>query len=175
MIIGIQGDEGSWNEKACEQFCEQKNIESYEIKYLLSTQNVLRALESGKIDLGIFAVSSQGVAVDETEEVIGNYKFVKVDEIFLNISLVTLGYDFPRDDVKQVLGHSQAFKFVKKEINLLYPEAVFAPVDGKNMFEELKNNNIVIGNKMYQEIYGLKVFDELQTEYSTTFFIVKQD
>lgn len=174
MIIGIQGDKGSWNEKACKKFCEQKNIKSYQIKYLLSTQNVLRELDGDKINLGIFAVSSQGLLVDETKEVIEKHKFTKVSEITLNIELLTLANKNVKD-ISRVFGHSQTFKFIQEEIESLYPDATLVPTDGKNMFDnQLQNNEALIGNSMYEEIYNLRLVDKLKTKYETKFYIVKK-
>ena len=91
-IIGIQGDKGSANEVACKDFCEKKGISDYKIKYLISTENVLRELNQGKIDLGTFAYkSSRGGLVQETQIAIQKYTFHKIDELDLKIEHALLG------------------------------------------------------------------------------------
>ena len=176
MIVGIQGDKGSWNEQVCEKYCEQNNIKLFEIKYLLSTKNVLRELKNRKIDLGIFAISSQGLLVNETKRVIEKYDFTKVSELILDIHLLTLGNkNANKSNIDTIYGHSQTFKFIQEELFSLYsPNISLIKKDGENMFSKpLKNNEAVIGNKRYKEKYNLKIIDGLKTSYETKFYIVK--
>ena len=60
IIIGIQGGRGSTNEKAAMYYVQKFGLAEghYEIKYLVTTKNVLCALIKGEINYGTYAVSS---------------------------------------------------------------------------------------------------------------------
>lgn len=81
LKIGIQGDKGSTNERARKFFAKKHNFKNFEIKYLISTKNVLKALHKGEIDYGTFAwESSRSGLVEETQKAIRKYKYAKIDE-----------------------------------------------------------------------------------------------
>ena len=54
--IGIQGAEGSFSEQAAKKFVENQKIKKYSIKYLISSDGVLNAVQNEKVDYGIFAM-----------------------------------------------------------------------------------------------------------------------
>ena len=41
MRVGIQGIEGSFSEEAAKSYCKKFGIENFELKYLVSSMNVL--------------------------------------------------------------------------------------------------------------------------------------
>lgn len=73
MRIGIQGDKGSTNERACFSLLQNTNWKNSNIQYLITTENVLKSLERGDIQYGTFAwKSSRSGFVAETQKAIQN-------------------------------------------------------------------------------------------------------
>ena len=58
MKLGIQGIEGSFSEQAAKSYCKKFGIEDFELKYLISSMNVLNSLSDKSIDTGIFAMEN---------------------------------------------------------------------------------------------------------------------
>ena len=50
MKVGIQGIEGSFSEQAAKSFCKKFGIKNFELKYLVSSMNVLDSLSNNSID-----------------------------------------------------------------------------------------------------------------------------
>ena len=46
MKVGIQGIEGSFSEEAAKSYCKKFGIENFELKYLVSSMNVLDNLSN---------------------------------------------------------------------------------------------------------------------------------
>ena len=46
MKVGIQGIEGSFSEEAAKSYCKKFGIEDFELKYLVSSMNVLDSLSN---------------------------------------------------------------------------------------------------------------------------------
>ncbi|MFH1727572.1 MAG: prephenate dehydratase domain-containing protein [Pseudomonadota bacterium] len=185
MIIGIQGGKGSSNEKACNEFCRKLNIHNYQIKYLISTENVLKELDQGKIDLGTFAVKSSRMGlVKETQEAIKKYPFKKIDEIDLKIDHAFLGVKkLNKGQYSRIISHPQALKEHKEYIQKQYPNAkLIEAKDTALAARRLKEGKygcktLIIFPKASAKIYQLKVIeDNLPTNkgYNTTFYLVKK-
>lgn len=65
--LGVQRDKGSFNEEAARYFCQRAGV-NYELKYLYTSENVLKALNEEKINRGQFAIfNSLGGLVDEKQ------------------------------------------------------------------------------------------------------------
>lgn len=186
LIIGIQGDKGSANELACRQFCEKREIRDYEIKYLISSENVLRELNEGKIDLGTVAYkSSRGGLVEETQKAMGKYDFQKIGEIILEIEHVLLGTKkFPKSDYKKIISHPQALLEHKEFLQKEYPQAeLIAAEDTAVAARKLKageygEDALAIALKSCAEIYGLEIIEEnlpANVGYETTFWLVEKE
>ena len=82
MKIGIQGAIGSFSEEASKKFIENHGIKNPEIKYLISSEDVLTSVENRKVDYGIFAMeNAQGGVVIESVEALALHK-CKIIEMF---------------------------------------------------------------------------------------------
>jgi len=184
MIIGIQGEKGSSNERACIEFCKKHKIHDYQIKYLISTKNVLKELKQGKIDLGTFAVkSSGGGLVKETKEAVKKYSFDKVDEINLQMDHALLGIKKSKKECyKKIVSHPQALKEHKAYLKKEYPNAKFVEakdtaLPARKLKEgEYNDRTIVIAPKACARIYSLRIIEKTlpaNKEYFTTFYLVK--
>lgn len=118
IIIGIQGGKGSFNEEACLDYCEKNKIKKFEIKYLYTSNNVLRALSQKKINRGQFAIqNSIGGTVAETVDALSKYncKILKEFEIIINhCLLVSRGTKI--DEIKTIMSHPQALAQCKSTL-----------------------------------------------------------
>lgn len=184
MIIGIQGDKGSSNEKVCIEFCKRNNIKSYKIKYLISTENVLKELNENQIDLGTFAIKSRIGLVQETQEAIKKYDFKKIDEISLEMDHVLLGIKkLNKKEYTKIISHPQALKEHKKYMLNTYPnvkliEAVDTAYSARKLKEcKYDDNTLIIAPKACVKIYDLKIIENnlpSNKGYITTFYLVKK-
>lgn len=185
MIIGIQGSEGSTNERACVEFCKKRNIRDCKIKYLIATKNVLKELNQNKISLGVFAFkSSKGGLVEETQMAIKNYPFKKIDEIDLKVVHVLLGIKkLNKTEYNKIVSHPQALKEHKEYIRKNYSNIELIKADDTALSaQKLKEHKyghktLVIAPKACAKIYGLNIIEEnllANKEYFTTFYLVKK-
>ncbi|MFA6106704.1 MAG: prephenate dehydratase domain-containing protein [Patescibacteria group bacterium] len=167
LIIGIQGDRGSTNERAARLFSEKHGWPDYEIKYLISTENVLRALNTGEIDYGTFARESRSGLVAETEAAIKKYAYEKIDEEKLQLDhalLASGGID--KSKTVEVHSHPQALlehgEFLKKEFSEL---KLIKEADTGGAAKDLSEgkypkNSLVIASIVCAEMYGLNVYQK---------------
>lgn len=183
--IGIQGDVGSCNEQVCLRFCQLRGVEDFEIQYLITTENVLRELNQGKIDLGTFAYkSSRGGLVQETQEAMTKYDFKKVDEMDFNVEHALLGLKkMEKNYYSKIISHPQALiehegylnkKFAHCELVAAEDTAIAARrmKDG-----EYGEDVLVIALKNCAEIYGLEIVEAdlpANEGYVTNFWLVEK-
>jgi prephenate dehydratase len=185
IIIGIQGDRGSTNEKACNFFAEKYKWGNFDIKYLISTEAVLTALENGQIQFGTFAWSSSRYGlVEETQKAVKHHKYQKVDEqIFqLDHALLSKGLINPNENIN-IISHPQALNEHKpyledkfRNINLI--KEIDTAVAAKNLSnDKYPLNSLVIAPIECSKIYHLDIYEkDLPTNqgYQTTIFLVQK-
>jgi len=165
IIVGIQGDAGSTNERACKLFAEKFGWEDLEIQYLISTENVLRALEAGKIDYGTFAWgSSRSGLVRETQIAVGKFNFQKIDEKTLKLDHALLrNASIDLNKPVKVYSHPHALRehepFLVKEFDKveLIEEIDTAVAASKLHDNAYPENSLVIAPISCAEIYKLDV------------------
>ena len=69
------------------EYVKSKNIGNYKVKYLYTTEKVLRNLNKGNIDFGLFAIyNTIGGIVDESTYAMARYKFKIVYEFAISIA-----------------------------------------------------------------------------------------
>lgn len=185
LIIGIQGDAGSTNERACHFFAKKHRWDQFEIKYLISTKNVLKALSNSQIDLGTFAwESSRAGLVEETRKAIIDFSYKKIDEVTLPLDHALLTKD-EIDLAKNIniYSHPQALKehknFLTQQFNKinLIPEIDTAIAAKKLKNQEYQSNSMIIAPISCAKIYNLEVFmADLPTNqgYETTIYLAKK-
>ena len=91
ISIGIQGGEGSFSEEAAKKFAIENNMSKYEIKFLISSHEVLSAVESGSVDCGVFAMeNAQGGVVIESVETMAEHrcKIINMFHVMVNQNLL---------------------------------------------------------------------------------------
>ena len=187
IIFGIQGGEGSFNEEAIMFYVKKQKIKKFQIKYLFTSEKVLKNLYKGNIDFGLFAIQNAvGGVVEESTHAMAKYKFKIVKEF----NILIRHYLMKRKDVefkqiKMIMAHSQNFRQCKDNLSKKYPclKQVSGQgdlLDTARCAEALSKNTIdkntaILGPKILSEIYNFDIVDEnLQDSDNnlTTFFLV---
>jgi len=190
VFIGIQGGKGSFNEEACRYFCKVNDIKNYEIRYLYTTEKVLKNLHRGNIDYGQFAIEDPcGGIVNESIEALTKYTCKIVDKFKYPIRhALILQKDAKMDEVKTIMTHPQIYKQCEKTIKQKYNRVDIkfgkgnlidqAKVAEKISSGDIEKDTAVIGSKLLTDIYpNLKVEqNNLQDihEIYTTFIFCKR-
>jgi len=167
IIIGIQGIKGSFSEEAALKFASKHNIHDYKLEYLVSTENVLEALEHQKCEFGIFAIeNSTGGVVMESIHALAKHRChinemfsILVQQNLLAKPNVTVGM------ITEVHSHRQALRQCKEYLKKNFPKAklVDSP-DTALCAEQLKTGALpettaVVANKACAKLYDLQLLD----------------
>lgn len=189
VIYGIQGGVGSFNEEAIRDYLSRKERHEHEIKYLYTTDAVMRALHAGEIDFGQFAIhNSVGGVVEESIRAMAEYKFSIVEEFAIKIShaiMISQGVDF--SEITTIMAHPQVFAQCKSNLEAKYPNLKLVSGEGdlidhavvaKEMAAgKIPRNTATMGSRVLADIYGLKIVeDNLQEarENFTSFLLVSR-
>lgn len=189
IIIGIQGGKGSFNEEAVLFYVKKNIIKKFQIKYLYTSEKVLKNLHEGNIDFGLFAIQNVvGGVVEESTYAMAKYKFKIVEEFQISISHCLMKRkDVDRKNIKVVMAHSQNFRQCKNSLEKKYSNLKQISgrgdlLDTAKCAEALAKNTIdkstaILGPKILAEIYNLEIIEEnLQDNQNnlTTFFLVSR-
>lgn len=189
IIIGIQGGKGSFNEEACRFYCQKHKIKNYKIKYLYTSNNVLRALNQGEIDYGQFAIQNvAGGVVRESIKALSKYncKIVKEFKILIRHYLLAKpGIEI--DKISKIMSHPQAFSQCKFNLKRKYPKKKLISGKGSLIDQakacwalakgKISNKIAILAPKICADLYKLSILDEdLQDTKDnwTTFLFVKR-
>ncbi|QQS61404.1 MAG: hypothetical protein IPN70_00505 [Candidatus Moraniibacteriota bacterium] len=185
MRIGIQGDKGSTNERACFFFATKYGWKNSNIQYLITTENVLKSLERGDIQYGTFAwKSSRSGFVAETQKAIQKYSFEKVDEQDFQLDHALLSHSVI--DIKRPVifySHPQALKEHKIALQNMFSQCVFREASdtalaAKNLRDgKYEKNSLVIAPLVCATLYDLDIFSSnlpSNVGYMTTIYLVKK-
>jgi prephenate dehydratase len=167
-VIGVSGAIGSFSEQAAKEYCRRHEISDYKLEYLISVENVLSALENGRIDLGIFPIeNSNGGIVIESVYAMSRYVF-KINELF-EIPVIHCLLSKPgtvREDIKTIASHDQALKQCKMYIrrswtNINIEERDDTAKAARDLSEGiLPADTAVLAPESCAELYGLAVLEK---------------
>ena len=167
-IIGIQGGKGSFSEDAANVFTKNHGLEKVEIKYLISSEAVLSAVESEVTDYGIFAMeNAQGGVVIESVKALAKYRckimemfHISVDQNLLGLPGINIG------DISEIHSHQQALRQCKDYLSEhfwtrpLIEEDDTAEAARRLSEGKLANTAVVIANKKCSQLYNLEIVEE---------------
>lgn len=168
LNIGIMGNVGSFSEEASLYYCHKNKIENYKFDYLITAEKVLSALNSGKIDLGIFPIeNSNGGLVYESIYAMAKYNF-KIDNIFeIDVKHFLLALPGKNiSDIKKITSHPQALKQCRMYLKRKWEDTELQEYsDTASAAKDLSAGLIsadtaVIAPKNCAELYGLDILDE---------------
>lgn len=190
IIYGIQGGKGSFNEEAILTYIKKAKIKKYQIKYLYTSEKVLKNLHAGNIDFGIFAIQNAvGGVVEESTHAMARYKFKIVVEFQILIRhFLMKRKDSLVDKINTIIAHPQNFRQCKDNLRKKYHNMKL--ISGKGDLvdtakaakaladDQLPKNLAVLGPKILSKIYDLDILDrDLQDSKNnlTTFFLVSRE
>lgn len=189
VIFGIQGGVGSFNEEALLNYVARHKIKKYEIKYLYTSEKVLRNLHEGNIDYGQFAIhNSIGGLVKESAYALSKYKVHIVEEFAIIIRhFLMRRKDGNPEKTKTIMAHSQVFAQCKNTLAKKYKN--WKLISGKGDLVDtaraakalaegtLPKNTAILGPLNLSKLYNLEVMAEnLQDNKQnfTSFFMVSR-
>ena len=167
MKLGIQGIEGSFSEQAAKSHCKKFGIEDFELKYLVSSMNVLNSLSDKSIDTGIFAMeNAQGGVVIESVEALAKNQCEIIDMFYVEISQNLLAIEgVSVGDIEEIHSHEQALKQCKDYLaEKFWSKKLVEQDDTAKAAQDLASGKLpkhvaVIASKFSAEKYGLKILE----------------
>ena len=168
IVIGVSGNIGSFSEEAANYYCHNNNIKNYEIKYLISVKNTMKALKKGEMDKGIFPIeNSNGGIVYEAIYAMSEYIF-NIENIFeINVRHCLLAKPKTKaEDIKKIASHPQALKqcrmyLKRKWRNLELQEYSDTASAAKDLHEgKISSDTGIIACKKCAELYELNLLEE---------------
>ncbi|NTW22781.1 prephenate dehydratase [Candidatus Falkowbacteria bacterium] len=182
ITIGVSGGVGSFSEEAANYHCQKEGIKDYELKYLVSVENVLSALDKGEIDEGVFPIeNSNGGIVIEAVYAMAKHQFQikKMFEIDIRHNLLARRGLNP-GDIAAIASHQQALKQCRMYLKRKWPEVEL--VEYKDTAEAARDiaegrlpaTTAVIANRVCAELYDLEILEEgiQDLKFNFTTFIV---
>ncbi|MFA6476314.1 MAG: prephenate dehydrogenase/arogenate dehydrogenase family protein [Candidatus Paceibacterota bacterium] len=189
IVFGIQGGVGSFNEEALLDYVTRHGIKDYEIKYLYTTERVMRQLHEGNIDFGQFAIhNSIGGVVQESTYALAKYKVKIVEEFAILVRhFLMRRKDVDPKKIKGIMAHPQVFAQCQSTLAKKYGDWKLQSgkgdlVDTARAAQALSLGKIpkdtaILGPRNLAKIYNLEVMaDDLQDnkENLTSFFMVSR-
>ena len=143
MRVGIQGIEGSFSEEAAKSYCKKFGIENFELKYLVSSMNVIESVEA--------------LAKNQCEII--DMFYVEISQNLLAIDGVSVG------DIEEIHSHEQALKQCKDYLaEKFWSKKLVEQDDTAKAAQDLAEGNLpkqvaVIASKFSAKKYGLNILD----------------
>jgi prephenate dehydratase len=125
VVIGISGALGSFSEEAARTYAHKSGFKHYRVEPLITVENVLSALDSGDIELGIFPIeNSNGGIVIEAVHAMSKRCFTikKIFEIDVHMNLL-VKKGTKANDIKLITSHDQALKQCRMYLKRIWPKA----------------------------------------------------
>ncbi len=125
LVVGIQGGRGSFNEDAARHYMSRTPAEPYDLVYLHTTDAVLRALQEGTVDRGIFAIhNSVGGMVGESVTAMAGHRFAIVEEFAIKIAhCLMASRDADPAEIDTIMTHPQVLGQCRATLARRYPGA----------------------------------------------------
>ncbi|WP_424246008.1 hypothetical protein Dip510_000937 [Elusimicrobium posterum] len=189
VLIGIQGGKGSFNEEAAWHYIKEKNIKNFEIKYLYTTDKVLKQLHNGDIDVGIFAIHNAiGGIVHESTHALAKHKVKISEEFAIKIRhFLMKRKEVPMEKITKITAHPQVFlqcrgnlldKYFHLKLESGKGDLIDTAMAAKALAAgKLEKNTAILGPASLAEMYKLEIIDQdLQDDDKnfTSFFAVKR-
>ena len=165
--IGVAGARGSFSEEAARAYAKKNKLKAFTLEYLVSVENVLSALENGKIDLGIFPIeNSTGGVVTETVSAMAkhNFELRKMFDIEIHQNLL-VRKGVARERIKIITSHEQALMQCKSYLKREWKKAkVQEYEDTAKAAEDLAKGKLptttaVIASRAAAKLYKLAILD----------------
>ncbi|MBN2101044.1 prephenate dehydrogenase/arogenate dehydrogenase family protein [Candidatus Dojkabacteria bacterium] len=189
VVYGIQGGVGSFNHQVITKYTADRGIKDYKLKYLYTTESVLRNLHVGSIDFGLFAIFNKaGGIVKESVDAISDYTFDIVEEIPTPIRhFLMKRRETDWASIDTIMAHPQVLKQCEETLRKKYPDLkqksgkhdlIDTAAAARALSKGLISTNVaILGPEGLSDLFDLEVVDkDLQddSENITTFMLVKR-
>ncbi|MSR70734.1 prephenate dehydratase [Candidatus Kaiserbacteria bacterium] len=125
VIIGLSGAPGSFSEEAARTYARKAGVKRFGLRYLVTVENVLAALEAGDITLGIFPIenSNGGIVIEAVHAMSRhNFSIKKLFEIDIHMNLL-VKKGVKAGQIKKIASHDQALKQCRFYLKRRWPKA----------------------------------------------------
>ena len=165
--IGIQGGKGSFSEEAAKVFAKKYGVKDYEITYLISSKAVLRGIETGSAQFGIFAMeNSQGGVVIESVEALAEHRCGIVEMFHIPVSQNLLArHGVSMGDITEIHSHQQALRQCKDYLaEHFWTRPLIEADDTAEAARRLSEGKLletvgVVGSEYCAELYDLNIVE----------------
>ena len=131
-ILGYQGGEGSNNHAAAIAFAEKMGWgDTVELKPMISGKNVMKGLQEGTIDYGVYAYSTdaRGLVQENAEATAGiELNILDLYNIDIHHHLWKKNEGIDDASITAIASHPEALYECKDTVARLYPDAMDIPV-----------------------------------------------
>ena len=167
-IIGLMGARGSFSEEAARTYAAKMKLKGFELAYLLNAENVLSALETGKITTAIFPIeNSNGGIVLEAVHAMSRHNFdiKKIFEIDIHHNLL-VRKGIKAGEVTTITSHDQAIKQCRMYLKRAWPQAQIevyedtAKAAADLASGVLGEGTAVIASRAAAKLYKLDILEE---------------
>lgn len=170
-------------------YVHEENIKKYKIKYLYTSDNVMRALHAGEIDIGQVAIQNAvGGLVEESIHAMAPCMFTITAEFAIPVShTLMIRTDATFSDIDTIMSHPQAFAQCKQTLAEKYPNLTQISGEGELIDhakvarylgeKKLPKNVATLGSSILATLYHLTIVEKnLQDakENLTTFLHVRR-
>lgn len=182
LKLGVSGAKGSFSEEAARHYASKEGLSDPEIVYLISASNVLKAVDEGSVDKGVFPIeNSNGGIVYEAVYAMSRFVFNIEDMFEIDIKHCLLGKKgVNTGDIEVIVSHQQALKqcnmYLKRKWGDIeikeYSDTAEAAKDLSK--EGLPERAAVIAPRICADFYDLDVLEEgiQDLKFNFTTFIV---
>ncbi|WP_425754945.1 prephenate dehydratase domain-containing protein [Ihubacter sp. rT4E-8] len=126
IVIGYQGIENSNNHRAARMLAVELNFDTLTLRPLLSSVNVVKALQNKEIDYGVMAFSTDVAGeVMETKNATKDVGLDILDSVSFDIHhcLFVKDADVKEEEIKIIASHPEALRECEKNVRMLFPGA----------------------------------------------------
>lgn len=180
--VGVSGNQGSFSEQAGRYYCEKNKMTDFDLRYLVSVEKVLSALEKDDIETGIFPIeNSNGGIVLEAVYAMSrhNFQIENIFEIDVRHQLLVLPGK-RKADIKKITSHPQALKQCRMHLKRKWKDAELEEYNdtagaAKDLSEgKLPSTVAVIASEICASLYNLEIMesDIQDLKFNFTSFIV---
>lgn len=185
MKIGVMGAKGSFSDEAGQTLVMKDTLSGATLEYLVSAENVLAALEEGKIDIGVFPIeNSNGGIVIEAVYAMAKHRFAveKMFEIEVRMNLMAKK-GVNAEQITSITSHDQALKQCRMYLKRRWPGIELTAYEDTAKAAadlaagKLPETTAVIASEAAANLYDLDILEEsiqdLKFNY-TTFVVAKR-
>ena len=167
-IIGLSGARGSFSEEAARTYASKAGLKTPQFRYLISVENVLEALESRDITLGIFPIeNSNGGIVIEAVYAMAKHRFniKKIFEIDVHHCLL-VKKGTTAEKIKKIVSHDQAIKQCRMYLKRRWPKVkIESYPDTAKAAEDIAKGILpasvaAIASRMAAKVYKVDILEE---------------